>query len=162
MQGYDLCAVFEDETGCKPEAECKLKSLADNGEWCGEWSNCPVKCKDGEILCHFGVDPRGCNYPDQCLSKGTDKDGNQCARPCPPQCDEYQQTFCNGGVLPNGCFEADFCIDRETDINGDMCPGICPPHCSAGEIIEPADSDDAIGCPRAATCVPGTLNYTNI
>ena len=159
LQGYALCPVEEDDTGCKPEAECRLKDLDINNEWCPSHSVCPVQCKNDEILCHFGRDPRGCDYPDQCLPKGTDLDGNTCSRSCPMPCDESQQFFCNGGILANGCHEPDFCVDRTLDINGELCPGVCPPSCQPGEVIQPALTTDARGCIKQATCVPGNTPY---
>merc|ERR1712154_737650 len=44
-EGEVLCPAYEDENGCKPEAECMMRTTDDNGDWCPSHSVCQKQCQ---------------------------------------------------------------------------------------------------------------------
>merc|ERR1719356_1986753 len=50
--------------GCQGPDMCMSKSMDVNGEWCPEYSVCPVQCGDEEFLCPSTFDENGCKYPE--------------------------------------------------------------------------------------------------
>ena len=112
-----LCHVYEDVTGCKPEAKCYQKQKDDNDEFCYASSVCPVQCKEDEIECSGGTDDVGCARAPVCLPTGTDEDGNSCPAECPPTCPSGTK-LCEGGKLPNGCNLPGTCIPMDSECGG--------------------------------------------
>ena len=112
-----LCHVYEDATGCKPEAKCYQKTRDENNEFCYASSVCPVQCQGDEIECSGGIDAVGCAREPICIPKGTDRDGNICERECPPTCDSGMK-LCEGESLPNGCNAPGTCVLLSTTCSG--------------------------------------------
>merc|ERR1711944_325734 len=69
-KGEIQCPVYEDVSGCKPEASCverQVRSVNEDGtkDYCNAASVCPKQCPAGQKLCQYDeTDPDGCGYED--------------------------------------------------------------------------------------------------
>ena len=114
-----LCPVFEDVTGCKPEAKCYQRTKDFDDEYCPGTAVCPVQCQSDEMECFDGIDERGCTRKSICVPRGTDEDGVLCERECPQPCGPGMK-MCEGGKLANGCNAPGICFEVGTDCPSKM------------------------------------------
>jgi len=110
QEGEVLCPVYEDETGCKPEAQCVQRVTGTDGEWCSSHSACPKECPKGYKLCIYGdvTDENGCVIEPNCVFKGKNDNDLWCPGHCPPICSGGQELVspgydADGCALPSVC-----------------------------------------------------------
>jgi len=102
-EGEVLCPAYEDENGCKPEAECMMRTTDDNGDWCPSHSVCQKQCPKGFLLCEYEtVDSKGCKVEPSCIYKGKNNNDLYCAGHCPPIC-SGGETLVSPGYDADGC-----------------------------------------------------------
>jgi hypothetical protein len=157
-----LCDTFEDENGCKNEAECVEKTIGNDEEDCPKHSVCPENCKVNELTCPGDMDENGCKNPDTCLTKTRDINGEFCPINCPGECLE-NEIHCEGLTTDEGCKGPDICEPvgvktKPPEEEGTPCPGFCPIHeCPEGEIKCPSVIEHCFGC---RTFVNRTKSWT--
>jgi len=101
--GEVLCPTYEDESGCKPEAECKMRVKDVNEDWCPSYSVCEKQCAKGYKLCVYeSVNSKECKVEPSCVYKGKNKNDLYCAGHCPPICSA-------GELLVSSGFDAENC-----------------------------------------------------
>ena len=115
-KGEIQCPVYEDVSGCKPEASCvvrQVRSVNEDGskEYCNAASVCPKQCPAGQKLCQYDeTDPEGCGYEDVCVTIGRDSQGALCNMDwCPPLC-SGAETLQDNGVDAIGCPVQPTCV----------------------------------------------------
>ena len=102
-EGEVLCPTYEDENGCKPEAQCMMRTTGTDGKWCSSHSVCPKECPKGFLLCEYETeDANGCKIEPSCVYKGKNNDDLYCAGNCPPIC-AGAETLVSPGFEGNGC-----------------------------------------------------------
>jgi hypothetical protein len=113
--GEVLCPTYENENGCKPAAECMMRTCKPNfscefagtdqfaGDWCSSHSVCPKQCPKGFLLCEYEtVDVEGCKVEPSCVYKGKNNDDLYCGGHCPPIC-SGAESLVSPGYENNGC-----------------------------------------------------------
>lgn len=110
-EGEVLCPQYEDESGCKPEAECFGRTHNDDGDWCPAHSTCNKQCPKGFLLCLYDgdYDATGCKLEPSCVYKGKNKSDLYCPGNCPPICSKGE-TLTSYGQDDYGCELAPFCL----------------------------------------------------
>jgi len=102
-EGEVLCPTYEDDKGCKPEAECMMRAKDDNDDWCPSHSVCNKQCPKGYLLCEYeAVDSKGCKVEPSCVYKGKNNNDLYCAGHCPPICSGGQELV-SPGYDADGC-----------------------------------------------------------
>jgi len=101
--GEVLCPTYEDDKGCKPEAECRERTTGTDGEYCPAYSVCDKQCPKGFKLCEYEtVDENGCKVEPSCVYKGKNNINLYCPGHCPPLCSGGQELV-SSGVDADGC-----------------------------------------------------------
>jgi hypothetical protein len=118
--GEVLCPTYEDESGCKPEAECVMRQCKSNAncdspdtaEWCSSHSVCAKECPKAFLLCTYETaDADGCKIEPSCVYKGKNNINLYCSGHCPPICSGSETLF-SPGYDADGCELPSIC---ETD-----------------------------------------------
>lgn len=134
-QGFALCPAYEDETGCKPEAECVVRTTSDFGQWCPSHSVCPKQCPKGFKLCEYeDVDSQGCKVEPSCVYKGKNNYDLYCPGECPPICTKGQ-TLVSPGVDSDGCELPSVCLG---DTNEEEAPVVAGAPVETDAVVEEA------------------------
>lgn len=111
LEGEVLCPVYDDDKGCKPAAECYMRTKDNELEWCPSHSVCPKQCPKGYKLCVYEtVDSKGCKVEPSCVAKGKNNDEIFCPGLCPPIC-HAGQNLVSPGDDEDGCALPSICVD---------------------------------------------------
>lgn len=169
-EGFKFCSGDVKLDGCMHGDMCvPTGSTADESAYCD--GNCPVTCKDGEILCDGttiycdGCEQEGCLNDDTCKDKARDMTGQYCpansdSHGCPVAClpDHHQ---CPARILGDNCKEAVQCVQCSYDNDDNCCPmaSDCPALCQPHEQECQTPGEDESGCPFPNQCIVQERDY---
>lgn len=159
---FKFCAGDQMVNGCMEADICVPKGKTTDGSaYCD--GNCPVKCRDEELLCHgtkiYGGEKDGCLNDDTCVTKVHDSNGLYCpensdSHGCPITCPpDYHQ--CPTRTNQYNCKEQATCTPCSRDIENNCCPQVsnCPALCQQNEVECQTPGQDDNGCPIPPTCI---------